>query len=137
MAMWKGVKEHQHLFLSPHSPPQSSLSAATVSPPFSLSKPEKLNTSACLSLLLLHHLQTPTQCRQEKSIIASLSVTIYLPYHLGLSLANPPTYPTLPAIAHTHTQTAVNQDCDEQNIASLVFLSERAAEHPAFPETCM
>lgn len=104
MAMWKGVKEHQHLFLSTHPP--SSLSAATVSPPFSLSKPEKLNTSACLSLLLLHHLQTPTQCRQEKSIIASLSVTIYLPYHLGLSLlqvtgrdgkgdTHPPTPPCL------------------------------------------
>lgn len=47
---------------------------------------EQLNTLACLSLLWPHCLQTQAQCRQEKSIIASLSVTIYLSHHLTLSL---------------------------------------------------
>lgn len=65
----------------------------------------QLNTSACLSSLWPRRLQTLTQCRQEKSIIASLGVTIYLPHHLALSLANSPAYPALPATAHKHQPT--------------------------------
>lgn len=63
------------------------------------SEREELNTSACLSSLRPDCRQTRTRCRQEKSIITPLCVTVYRSHSVTLSLTDP----SLRASVHVRT----------------------------------
>lgn len=71
------------------------------------SEQEELNTSACLSSLRPHCQQTRTWCRQGKSIITPLCVTVYLSHSVTLSLTDP----SLQASVHMRTHSSTLMVC--------------------------
>lgn len=75
------------------------------------SEQEELNTSACLSSLRPHCRQTRTWCRQEKSIITPLCVTVYHSHSVTLSLTDPSLQARVHVRTHSSTLTVCFHSC--------------------------